>query len=36
MPPLSIRTADLRRLVDVTALAIEAATGAAPPLAAAA
>jgi adenosylmethionine-8-amino-7-oxononanoate aminotransferase len=36
MPPLSIGTADLRQLVDVTALAIEAATGAAPPLAAAA
>jgi adenosylmethionine-8-amino-7-oxononanoate aminotransferase len=36
MPPLSISTADLRQLVDVTALAIEAATGAAPQLAAAA
>jgi adenosylmethionine-8-amino-7-oxononanoate aminotransferase len=36
MPPLSISTADLRQLVDVTALSIEAATGAAPPLAAAA
>jgi adenosylmethionine-8-amino-7-oxononanoate aminotransferase len=36
MPPLSISTADLRQLVDVTALSIEAATGAAPPLAVAA
>jgi adenosylmethionine-8-amino-7-oxononanoate aminotransferase len=36
MPPLSISTADLRQLVDVTALSIEAATGAAAPLSAAA
>jgi adenosylmethionine-8-amino-7-oxononanoate aminotransferase len=36
MPPLSIRGADLRQLVDVTALAIESATGAMTPLAAAA
>jgi adenosylmethionine-8-amino-7-oxononanoate aminotransferase len=36
MPPLSIRDSDLRQLVEMTAVAIEAATGAATPLAAAA
>jgi adenosylmethionine-8-amino-7-oxononanoate aminotransferase len=36
MPPLAIRPAELRELVEVTAAAIEAATGSVAPLAQAA